>query len=765
MLDPEEVEKNVLEQAVNISKQMTSEFQQCEIVFKRLFVVKLLCTVTLPPTTLKTLNTLSRDVKDRLAKLQSAGDENSLLRSRLRLRQQLLQIAIHDKEEELTKKRLALLARKEAMKKKEALERENARKREHESSKQQESGKQMRVSDDRSESKPAERKLEDSPVQHSIKPKPKKRMPSHHASKNTQSDSDSLFSEESSSLEDTMCPSASSSPSASSAASCPICGVSFVSSMSLRDRTRHVDHCLSMASSTAETPPAPLSERVDVRSSHTKRRFLDDGDHQFHRSLVYAYLRWREAERSNLPAAALQQTFEEQAATLSDWSPRSIPAGTDMDAMLADYYRGEPAVRLTRWFALPRHLFAGLYEYQREGVSWLLERHVEGSGGMVADEMGLGKTLQVLALLLGMVFTREVRRRGRDWDMIPMLGPDGKAVEMEEGRERKEGEEWRMQVERSDDDDDAHRAPEMNEAQLPTLLVVPATLVGHWLREVHRWCPLLCCVLAHSMGETMSAGATPAALLRQCRKTHSYDIVMTTYEAFRSERVFTRFPWFYAILDEGGRIKNAKVGVSRQSRLLQTRHRLLISGTPLQNNLRELWSLMDFIFPGKLGTEESFVRSFVQPISRGIYANASTGAAQLGYQMSLALQDTIRPYICRRLKKVGLFVGSHEDVRKELPRKTEQVLACELTPVQARCYEAYLRGEQVQLALAGRVTPFKAIVRLRQICNHPAFFHREEAGSGGEVVLRHTDGMFFVEESVRGVGDGEEEEEDNQGRR
>ena len=284
MLDPEEVEKNVLEQAVNISKQMTSEFQQCEIVFKRLFVVKLLCTVTLPPTTLKTLNTLSRDVKDRLAKLQSAGDENSLLRSRLRLRQQLLQIAIHDKEEELTKKRLALLARKEAMKKKEALERENARKREHESSKQQESGKQMRVSDDRSESKPAERKLEDSPVQHAIKPKPKKRMPSHHASKNTQSDSDSLFSEESSSLEDTMCPSASSSPSASSAASCPICGVSFVSSMSLRDRTRHVDHCLSMASSTAETPPAPLSERVDVRSSHTKRRFLDDGDHQFHRS-------------------------------------------------------------------------------------------------------------------------------------------------------------------------------------------------------------------------------------------------------------------------------------------------------------------------------------------------------------------------------------------------------------------------------------------------------------------------------------------------
>lgn len=111
---------------------------------------------------------------------------------------------------------------------------------------------------------------------------------------------------------------------------------------------------------------------------------------------------------------------------------------------------------------------------------------------------------------------------------------------------------------------------------------------------------------------------------------------------------------------------------------------------------------------------------------RGCAAGISDVAGVTGHNSAVYLSS---------VEESGLFVGSHEDVRKELPRKTEQVLACELTPVQARCYEAYLRGEQVQLALAGRVTPFKAIVRLRQICNHPAFFHREEAGEwrGGGV--------------------------------
>ena len=87
-------------------------------------------------------------------------------------------------------------------------------------------------------------------------------------------------------------------------------------------------------------------------------------------------------------------------------------------------------------------------------------------------------------------------------------------------------------------------------------------------------------------------------------------------------------------------------------------------------------------------------------------------------------------------------------MRKELPPKTEQVLACLLTPQQERRYIEYLHGEQVQAALAGRVMPFKAIVRLRQICNHPAFFRANESGSSEQVVLRHTDGMFYKEESM-----------------
>ena len=649
---------------------MTPEFQQRLSSRAKSFVVKLLCTVTLPPTTLKTLNTLDRDTKDRLAKLQNNASDAYLTRTRLRLRQQLLQIAIREKEEELTKKRLALLAKKELARKE--LAKKESKKRERETPENEEMNrKEPRVvegDDARSEVNQPITSPANVPKKQYVKETVSRRKPTHSESNDSQDDSSSLFSDESASQQQEENTPQSSLPHTPSEASCPICGTPFSTSMSLRDRTRHVDHCLSMSKSPSKEPISPLSERIDVRNSHSRRHFIDDGDRSFYHSLLSSYLQWREAERSNLPSASLRSAFEEQAASLNEWTPRAIPAGIDLNSQLDRYYREEPAVRLTQWFALPRHLFAGLYEYQREGVSWLLKRHLEGSGGIVADEMGLGKTLQVLALLLGMVFSREARRRGRDWDMIPMLGPDGKVVENAMEREENATEVSQRQVEMDDDDDD-HRAPDLNESQLPTLLVVPATLVGHWLREVHRWCPLLRCVLVHGMGETISAGATPTAILRQCRSHHRFDVVMTTYEAFRSQKCFTEFPWFYAVLDEGGRIKNAKVGVSRKCRLLQTRHRLLISGTPLQNNLKELWSLMDFIFPGKLGTEESFVRSFVQPINRGIYANASLQASQLGYQMSLVLQDTISPYICRRLKRVGIVCFSHEGCSKRIAAK------------------------------------------------------------------------------------------------
>ena len=660
VLDPEEVEKNVLEQAVTISKQTTPEFQQRPRVTDKSFVVKMLCTVTLPATTLKTLNTLDRDTKDRLSKLQSSADDSYLTRTRLRLRQQLLQIAIREKEEALTKKRLAWMAKKESRKRERAaLQKEEGNR------------KEPKMADARWETKPVASSSNDSSDDRHMEDTSKPAKASHHESDDSQRESailsrEKLLRPQQENGTHSTPPSSSSAPTPSEA-SCPICGTSFPTSMSLRDRTRHVDHCIAITNAPSPAPTTPLSERIDVRNSHSKRRFIDDGDRSFHRSLLVSYLQWREAERSTLPSASLRSAFEEQAATLNEWTPRDLPAGIDLDAMLDQYYREEPAVRLTRWFALPRHLFAGLYGYQREGVSWLLKRHWEESGGIVADEMGLGKTLQVLALLLGMVFSREARRRGRDWEMIPMMDDGGEVVETDQEREESATETSQRRVEVDDDDD--HRAPDVNESQLPSLLVVPATLVGHWLREVHRWCPLLRCVLAHGMGETMSGGATPAAILRQCRKNHRYDLVMTTYEAFRSQKCFAGIPWFYAVLDEGGRIKNAKVGVSRKCRLLQTRHRLLISGTPLQNNLKELWSLMDFVFPGKLGTEETFVRSFVQPINRGIYANASLQASQLGYQMSLVLQDTISPYILRRLKRVGFVCCSHEGRAERIAAK------------------------------------------------------------------------------------------------
>ena len=183
------------------------------------------------------------------------------------------------------------------------------------------------------------------------------------------------------------------------------------------------------------------------------------------------------------------------------------------------------------------------------------------------------------------------------------------------------------------------------------LVIVPATLLGHWLRELRRWCPLLRSVVVHSSSQTM-ANRSLYSILSQCKKNGRFDVIITTYEGFRKDPQYRKTDWFYAILDEGGKIKNAKVTISQECKKLHTLHRILISGTPLQNNLKELWSLIDFVFPGRLGTLEAFVSAFVIPISRGIYSNASAKAANLGYQCSLILQDTINPIILRRLKKV-----------------------------------------------------------------------------------------------------------------
>ena len=556
---------------------------------------------------------------------------------------------------------------------------------------------------------------------------------------------------------------------------CPVCGEVFSSHTTLRQRTAHVEACLQRASSREATPSTPktaveddlweeeasqpqANRRVDVEGMRGRRVIHDDGDDACYRALLFSYLQWRASSAS--PAGeALRVQYRTAADAIYEWVPGArTPKEKEVAEALDRFYRTEPAVVLPSGYAMPRHLWGVLYPYQRRGVEWLLGLHAQGVGGIVADEMGLGKTLQIVAALVALKFSRELIRRGRDIRSLPRA---------EEGTDENEsgGDDSPTNIENtithSTDNTIAsihtpsNSAVDLNPHDLPTLLIVPATLLGHWLRELRHWCPLLRSVVMHSTSQTVADGTSLRSILLQCRSKHRYDVIITTYEGIRLSTLYTKQDWFYAILDEGGKIKNAKVGVSRACKQLRTVHRLLISGTPLQNNLKELWSLVDFVFPGRLGTIEAFVSSFVIPISRGIYSNATRQASNLGYQCSLMLQDSVSPFILRRLKK---------DVKKELPPKTEQVLSCLLSPLQEKKYLEYLQSEQVQSSLLGRVMPFKAIIRLRQICNHPVFYQSlAKMGATTErekepTRLRHVDGMFYKPEYEKTTRQEEEEE-------
>jgi DNA excision repair protein ERCC-6 len=188
---------------------------------------------------------------------------------------------------------------------------------------------------------------------------------------------------------------------------------------------------------------------------------------------------------------------------------------------------------------------------------------------------------------------------------------------------------------------------------------------------------------------------------------------VTTYDNIRLDaETWQSHDWSVVILDEGQKIRNPDADVTLSCKRLKTPHRYLLSGTPIQNDLRELWSLFDFVFPGRLGTLPSFESEFADVIRKGGYSNASPMQVALGYRCALALKDIINPYLLRRQKK---------DVKEmsKLPGKTEHVLFCRLSKRQRILYEAYLESDAVKSAISGTGQIFKPIIVLRKICNHP----------------------------------------------
>mmetsp|Transcript_11790 Transcript_11790/g.47593 ORF Transcript_11790/g.47593 Transcript_11790/m.47593 type:complete len:566 (-) Transcript_11790:190-1887(-) len=258
---------------------------------------------------------------------------------------------------------------------------------------------------------------------------------------------------------------------------------------------------------------------------------------------------------------------------------------------------------------------------------------------------------------------------------------------------------------------------------LPSLVLCPPTVVGHWYHEVGKFFPGYC--------KPMQYSGNPAERSALRKKIPSHDLVVMSYEVLRNDiEHLSGVTWNYAVLDEGHIIRNNKTKMTQAVKRVRANHRLILSGTPIQNNVLELWSLFDFLMPGFLGTEQQFNAMFSKPILAGKDPKSSQADQEAGDRALEALHRQVLPFLLRRVK---------EDVLQDLPPKIIQDRYCELSELQARLYEDFGQNSarkilteveegdsEMEVEVAGKkqkkkgaVHTFQALQYLRKLCNHP----------------------------------------------
>ena len=332
------------------------------------------------------------------------------------------------------------------------------------------------------------------------------------------------------------------------------------------------------------------------------------------------------------------------------------PAGEEIDRDWSQVVAGPWLAQTLRGLRSPEglarvdpgsELKASLRPYQQAGVRWLYLLQQLGLGACLADDMGLGKTIQVLSLLL-VLKRQEQEAAGRN-------------------------EEWRA-----------------------SLLVAPASLLANWAAEIARFTPSIRALIAHP-------SALPLTELKQIDQDRlaGVDLVITSYGTLLRLPWLHTVPWRLAVLDEAQAIKNPSAKQTRAAKRLDTRSRIALTGTPVENRLSDLWSIFDFTHPGLLGSDKAFTAFAKRLANSGNYA---------------PLRELVRPYILRRLK-------TDKAVIADLPDKTELKAYCSLSPRQAALYQQAVQELAGELASAREDIARKGVVlsfltRFKQICNH-----------------------------------------------
>ncbi|MDB9355360.1 DEAD/DEAH box helicase [Nodularia spumigena CS-587/03] len=291
----------------------------------------------------------------------------------------------------------------------------------------------------------------------------------------------------------------------------------------------------------------------------------------------------------------------------------------------------------------PANFQGQIRPYQERGAAWLAFLERWGLGACLADDMGLGKTVQLIAFLLYL--------------------------------------------------------KEQDALENPTLLVCPTSILGNWEREIKKFAPTLK-VLQHHGDKRLKGKAFVEAVKK-------HDVIITSYSlVHRDIKSLQSVDWQTVVLDEAQNVKNPEAKQSQAVRGLKTTFRIALTGTPVENKLQELWSILDFLNPGYLGNRQFFQRRFAMPIEK------------YGDTASLnQLRGLVQPFILRRLK-------TDRDIIQDLPEKQEMTVFCGLAAEQAALYQQVVEASLAEIesaeGLQRRGMILALLVKLKQICNHPA---------------------------------------------
>ncbi|XP_035999472.1 trichohyalin-like [Fundulus heteroclitus] len=330
-----------------------------------------------------------------------------------------------------------------------------------------------------------------------------------------------------------------------------------------------------------------------------------------------------------------------------------------------------------------KELHDKLYDYQRDGVSFLYGLYRDGhKGGVLADDMGLGKTIQIISFLSGMYNNKLIRH---------------------------------------------------------TLLVMPTSLITNWIKEFSNWTTGIRVKQFHGISKAERTRSLEKVQSRGGVIITTYTMLLNNCQQLASYRG-KEFCWDYIILDEAHKIKNSSTKTAKSVYAISSKNRVLLTGTPVQNNLREMWTLFDFALQGSLlGTAKTFKTEYENPITRAREKDATPGEKALGSRMSENLMTLIKPYFLRRTKSEvqkkkteGKEANSEPDghldpedppssgaVMPKLTRKNDLIVWTYLSAVQAEIYRQFISCDHIKELLMTTRSPLAELNIIKKLCDHP----------------------------------------------